>query len=408
MKFFSILALCAFMALPSLTQAELRKIGGKVVIPASSTATSADLGVRAHTNIQYFVPTQALQGPQSFGPPYSGYGFETPASLGCVYRTVSKRLGGCIPDKTSVVPVGGSKAIAIVEAYDAPTAASDLAAYSTQFGLPAPNFEKVYASGSQPANVPGWELEASMGIEMAHAMAPNAKIILVEAASNSYVDLLQAVAVANQHVTAEGGGQVVMGWGGSEFASQVNLDSSFSTPGIVYVAAAGDDPETVWPGTSPNVVSTGGTTVRRDRVVGKYLEEVPWDLTSGGTSIYEARPSYQDPISALVGTSRGTPDVAFISNPVTGFWVLDSNQGGWNIVGGTSVSAAGVAGIINLAGNFYSSSAAELSVIYTNRDNAAAFHDIRWGYNGSYGGYTAARSWDFCSGVGSPLTLVGK
>jgi len=408
MKSISLLGLCVFGLLSLPGSAQLHKVGGKVVIPESSVSVPADVGVRAHTNIRRFVPAQVLEGRQSFGPPYSGYGYETPASLGCVYRIVSKRIGGCTPDKAKVVPVGGSKAIAIVEAYDAPTAAEDLAAFSVQFGLPAPIFEKVYASGSQPANVAGWELEASMAIQIAHAMAPSAKIILVEAASNSYTDLLQAVNIASQRVAAEGGGQVVMGWGGSEFASETTLDSSFTTPTVVYVAASGDDPEPIWPSTSPNVVSTGGTTLRRNPTTGKLLEEVPWDLSSGGPSAYESRPSHQDAISATVGNFRGTPDVAFISNPVTGVWVLDSNQGGWQIVGGTSVSAAGFAGIINLAGNFYSSSAAELAVIYANLGNTAAYHDIRWGYNGAYGGYTAVRGWDYCAGVGAPLSLVGK
>jgi len=408
MRLFSVAALSVLLALPGLAPAQLRNANGKVTIPDSSIAKAADLGKRAHTNIRLFVPAEPLQNARPFGPPYSGYAYETPASLACVYTLVKKKVGGCLPDNAVAVPTGGSKAIAIVDAYDAPTAAADLAAFSVQFGLPAPNFQQVYATGTQPPNVPGWELEASLDIEWAHAMAPKAKIILVEAASNSFDDLLYAVSVASQLVAAEGGGEVSLSWGGSEFSSETSYDSYFSTANVVYVASVGDDPGTTWPGTSPNVVSAGGTTVRRNAFTGKFMEEVPWDLSGGGPSAYEARPAYQDSVASIVGNYRGTPDIAIDSNPVTGVWVLDSNQGGWYIVGGTSVAAPALTGIINSAGNFYSSTAAELSVVYSNLLNKKAFHDIRWGYTGPYGGYTALAGWDYCAGVGSPYGLAGK
>jgi subtilase family serine protease len=403
-----LVVLCVLLVLTVLAPAQMRRAGGKVMVPDSSIARSTDLGKRAHTNIRLFVPAEQLQGARPLGAPFPGYAYETPASLSCVYKLVTKRVPGCIPDTATAVPTGGSRAIAVVVAYDAPTAATDLAAFSTQFGLAAPNFQKVYATGTQPVNDPGWELEASLDIEWAHAMAPKAKIILVEAASNSFDDLLFAVGVASQLVATEGGGEVSMSWGGSEFSSETSLDSSFSTANVVYIAAAGDELGTSWPSTSPNVVSAGGTTLRRDHATFKYIEEVTWDLAGGGISAYESRPAYQDSIASLVGNFRGTPDVAFTANPITGVWVLDSNQGGWQIVGGTSLAAPGMAGVMNAAGNFYGSSAAELSVIYTNALNGNAYHDIRWGYCGLYGGYTSARGWDVCDGVGSPFTLVGK
>lgn len=408
MKLFSVVVLSASLLLTGLTQAQVRAARGKVIVPDSSIAKSTDLGTRAHTNIRLFVPADSLKNAQPFGPPYAGYAYETPASLSCVYKLVQKRSGGCIPDVATAVPTGGSKVIAIVDAYHAPSAAADLAAFSTQFGLPAPNFQQVYAAGTQPPVVAGWEIEASLDIEWAHAMAPRAKIVLVEAASNSFADLLYAEDVASQLVAAAGGGEVSNSWGGSEFSSETSYESYFSTPTVVYVASSGDDPGTIWPGTSPNVVSAGGTTVRRSPTTGKYIENVPWDLAGGGPSEYATRPTYQDSISSIVGTSRGVPDLAFDSNPVTGVWILDSNQGGWYIVGGTSVAAPALAGIINSAGNFYSSSAAELSVIYGNLGNTNYFHDGRYGFCGPYGGYWANGGWDFCTGVGVPTGILGK
>jgi subtilase family serine protease len=94
-----------------------------------------------------------------------------------------------------------------VDAFDDANAATDLAIFSSQFGLPAANFTKVFASGVKPPQDPtgGWELEASLDIEWAHAMAPSARIILVEAASNSLSNLLAAETVAANLVAAAGG-----------------------------------------------------------------------------------------------------------------------------------------------------------------------------------------------------------
>src|SRR5262249_34252213 len=139
--------------------------------------------------------------PQASGPPYAGYFYETPASLACVYQlpAQSPEFPGCNPNDANLAtanPTGGSRAIAMVDAYHYPTAMQDLQVFSAQFGLPAPtsgqggNFQVVYANGRQPRVNSNWNLEAALDIQWAHAMAPNAKIYLVEAASNGYTDLL--------------------------------------------------------------------------------------------------------------------------------------------------------------------------------------------------------------------------
>jgi len=172
------------------------------------------------------------------------------------------------------------------------------------------------------------------------------------------VDLLFAVDKATEIVQASGqNGQVSMSWGGSEFSSEAGNDFHFSSKagGVVYSAASGDSGgKTIWPGVSPNVVSAGGTTINRDSS-GNYVSETAWSGSGGGKSTYESIPFYQNPISDVVGTKRGVPDISFDANPNTGVWVYDSTscQGlsGWMIFGGTSVSAPALAGINNLAGS---------------------------------------------------------
>lgn len=105
--------------------AQIRPTSGKVLVPASSIEKPTDIGDFAHTNIQVFLPAEPLLNHQSAGPPYPGYAYETPASLACVYGLVSQ-VTGCNPNKATAVPSGGSRMIALVDAYDAPNAASDL------------------------------------------------------------------------------------------------------------------------------------------------------------------------------------------------------------------------------------------------------------------------------------------
>jgi kumamolisin len=414
----------------------------EVVTPPSGIARPEDAGVRARTTIKLFMPAggpanitppSPRQGaaPQEL-PPFSGlYTWNTPASLACVYRLVPVEDESCNPYVVTQNPTAGSRAIAIVDAFDAPNAATDLAAFSTQFGLPPADLHKIYASagscsagGTQPAYDPGWEGEETLNIEWAHAMAPGARIYLVEAASDALVDLLTAVTVANQCLAANGGGEVSMSWGLDEFSGETALDGLFTQPGIVYFAGAGDGGSLLYPSASPNVVSVGGTSLVRNLLpwrgnLGDFQGEAVWSWgiaagTGAGPSAYEPRPRYQDPIKAIVGSSRGAPDVAAVADPSTGVWIYKS---GWYLVGGTSVSTPIWAGIVNAAGRFNSSTAAELTQIYSRQFLSAGlpfgFSDIDsgacgMGAAGVFDTYLATRGWDFCSGVGSPLGYFGK
>jgi subtilase family serine protease len=401
--------------------------GGRVVIPDSSIEAPDHVGLRAHTNLRLFAPnagplraqrSPALPEtrPQDGGPPYAGYYYETPASLACVYQLVSPQIPGCDPNDATLNPSGGGRAIAIVDAYHYPTAMSDLAQFSAQFGLPAPtaaNFQVVYANGRQPPVDSDWNLEEALDIEWAHAMAPKAKIYLVEAASNNYGDLFDAVSIANSLLRAAGGGEVSMSWGGSEFFYEAYYDRYFTQPGVVYFASAGDSPGVIWPSSSPNVVSVGGTSISRNPTTGAFQQELAWQSGGGGPSLYEIRPSYQSAISAIVQSRRGTPDVAAVADPSTGVWIYASSS--WYVVGGTSVAAPVWAGIVNAAGSFSATSQTELATLYAggvtqdaNAASASDFTDILLGSCGPNQGYLVAPGWDFCTGLGSPAGYPGK
>src|SRR5271165_803076 len=261
-----------------------------VYVPQSSVAVPADLGKKVHTNVRVLNPGTA--NPLE-APPYSGYAYETPTSLGCVYALVAAPPVGCNPNTVTTVISGGSKAIAIVDAYDDPEAPADLAYFSAVFGIPfvPSKFQVIYADGFEPAvdYSGGWELEESLDVEYAHAMAPNATLYLVEASDNSFTSLFTAVTVATNLVqcgnssstpsacaSVTGAGEVSMSWGGGEFSTETTYDASFNQKNVVFFASSGDSPGPIYPSTSPNVVSVGGTSIRRSAVTGLYIGEAGW------------------------------------------------------------------------------------------------------------------------------------
>ena len=389
--------------------------------PTTIHANTADLGRIAKPSVKIFGGSGAgiIGTPKLTGPPFSGYFYQTPASLACIYG-LQPAVPGCNPFVAQLNPGGGANAIAIVDAYDDPNAFLDLQTFSTQFGVipvTASSFQTVFAphGGSTPGSCSGtgtrppsaannnnWDIEISLDVQMAHAMAPLAKIYLVEAQSSSFADLLCAVTVGSNLVAAAGGGQVSMSWGASEFPSETIIDPVFTTPGVVYFASSGDSAGVIYPSASPNVVSVGGTSLSTNPSTGNFISENTWQDSGSGVSFYEPRPAFQDGIAQLVGARRGTPDVAAVANPSTGVWVRNTlpANGGWYVLGGTSVSAPVWAGIVNAKGGFASSSQAELSVLYAK--NYDGFTDIKSGNCGPYVGYFADQGWDLCTGLGSP------
>ena len=238
--------------------------------------------------------------------------------------------------------------LAIVDAYDDPTIASDLAAFDSQFGLPCNNcFQKLMPQGPPKADA-GWALEESLDVEWAHAMAPGATILLVEASSSSFSSLLSAV----DYAVSQGASAVSMSWGASEFFGETIYDSHFTAPGVTFTASSGDSgPGVLYPAVSPSVTAVGGTNLPLDGSGNLTGPETAWSGSGGGVSAYESAPSYQ---SSLGLSGRTVPDVSYDADPNTGVAVYDttaySGQVGWFVVGGTSAGApqwAALAAIVN-------------------------------------------------------------
>lgn len=387
---------------------------GTYIIPSSSIDDPSQAGRKMFTNLVLFKPnSNSSDHPSSRG--------ETPASIACAYN-LTTQVPGCPIKGTSQLPNTGWGAIAVVEAYDNPYAEDDLNTFSSEFGLPACTtangcFSVVYSAGSQPAYDAGSADEHVLDIEWAHAMAPNAKIIMVEAPSPSVNDMMTAVDVASSHVVAAGGGEVSDSWGDIEFAGETANDSHFQTPGIVYFASSGDySAPARYPGSSPYVVSAGGSSIQRDGN-GNYIGQTAWNTNpnvpigqksggSGGPSLYEPRPSYQYTVRKIVGNARGTPDIAFDADPSTGVDVYSTAHGGWLIDGGTSVSAPALAGIVNSANHRASSSYEELTYIYNN--TIKYYHNYWADIVSGYNGFPCLPGYDFDTGWGTPWGYGGK
>jgi subtilase family serine protease len=428
---------------------------GYVFVPESSKEQPG----RVHTTyvLRSFDGKQpaGLTAPMSLGtvaPAGTTEEAETPQSLGCLYVS-SPASAGCVPNYNSGSggpSAAGYGAIALVDAYDNPDAATDLQAFDSYWGLPAATFVKVYANGNgdcaKPAANSGWSVESSMDIEYAHVFAPSAAIILVEACSSSYTDLFYAEQVAFNYIVTnyKTGGQVSNSWQGGEFSGQIADDSLFadfnynfatdySTP-ILAFASSGDGGYGVgYPSTNPWVISAGGTSILRNASTLKVSSESCWGGSGGGPSTVEKYTTtwsggnvgpwadFQYPIFGQ-GSFRRTPDFSFDADPASGAWVYSAyGIGGWGVVGGTSLASPALAGIVNRAGNKLGSvfltpatggadwfSTWENNLLYAQLATAKAyksnFYDVKTGSNG----VSATASWDYCTGVGSPRGLLGK
>jgi subtilase family serine protease len=300
---------------------------------------------------------------------------------------------------------GGRGTIAIVDAYDDPTVANDLDMFSIQFNLPLTSsgyFVKHKMSPFIQTNS-NWALEVSLDVQWAHAIAPDANILLVEAKTSSLVDLLAAVDYARSQPDVVA---VSMSWAGAEFSDESSYDPYFSSNNggvMAFFAASGDRGAGVnWPAVSPNVIGVGGTTLVLNPD-GSVASETAWSGSGGGVSAYVAEPLYQLSYG-VSGTNdrRCVPDVSYNGDPSTGFTVYDSTpyggQVGWFTVGGTSAGPPQWAAIYSLG------LSALNTVLYSDAGSSSAssyFRDITTGTNGLY---SATTGFDYVTGLGSPLT----
>jgi len=302
--------------------------------------------------------------------------------------------------------------IAIVDAYDSPTIASDLAAYSTAFGLPQCTtangcFKKVNqngVAGSYPRKDAGWALEIALDVEVAHAICPNCKILLVEASSNSLANLATAVNTAARL----GATQISNSYGAYEFSSEGTI-TAYNHPGVAITASSGDNGYGAsFPAADPHVVAVGGTTLTLS-AGDVWAGERVWSGAGSGCSAYLSPQPWQTSLGAWsltgCGTKRAIADVAAVADPATGAAVYDTTtyqgRSGWFKVGGTSLSAPLIAGVYALAADA-AGTAYPASLPYARR---SALHDVTTGTNGTCSFMrmcTGLVGYDGPTGLGTP------
>jgi subtilase family serine protease len=252
---------------------------------------------------------------------------------------------------------GAGTTIAIVDAYDDPKVLSDLQAFDARFGLPNPKFTKLNQNGATsplPAVNNAWAPEIALDVEWAHAIAPGADILLVEANAATVTAMFTAVRTA---ASRPGVVAVSMSFGTPEFLNEASYDPTFRTPSghtpVTFLAASGDEgAPPVYPSTSPNVISVGGTTTAMT-TSGNITSETGWSGSGGGLSAVEPQPSYQLGVVTQSTSFRTSPDVAYDASPNTGFAVYltqgNSTSSPWVELGGTSAAAPQWAALIALA-----------------------------------------------------------
>jgi subtilase family serine protease len=386
---------------------------GDIEVPDSSLEGPNDRGLRAHTNHRIL----SDKGSSGTTTPTTPAGF-SPAQIRSAYNLNYNRV-----DSNKNPLPNGKGIIAIIDAYDYPFALRDFNIFAKQFGLPQETSTDVTASsntvfqvkyqGARPRSNTSWNQEAALDIEWAHALAPDAKIVLIEAQNTSFTNMFAAVDIA---VTL-GASQISMSWSSGEFLGETDYDVHFNVPGPIFFAASGDSGAGAgYPAASPYVVGCGGTHLVNS---GGIYSESGWSGAGGGPSTQESKPGWQSAVPDP-GTFRCIPDLAAVADPNTGVAVYAPWSGStskWMVFGGTSVATPCLAAMVNLGGATYtvtttpdgtnSTTVTFLTAVYTNLTPAGLldptvsppnFRDVIGGSNG----HPCVAGWDFVTGIGSP------
>ena len=395
LRFRVLAGLAALTALAACSDASTRVLAPQVSPSQSASAqgflharvcpTAAVGSARCHS----FVRVDAAGTPLATAVP-NGYG---PADLQSAYVLASLASTN-----------GVGQTIAIVDAYNDPNAESDMNVYRSTYGLPACTtangcFRKVNQTGgtSYPRNDGGWSQEISLDLDMASAICPNCKILLVEATTPSFANLSAAV----DEAVVLGATVVSNSYGGGEYAGEVTDQSHYNHPGVAITVSSGDNGYGVeFPAASQYVIAVGGTHLVRSSTTRGWSETV-WSGAGSGCSAYVSKPAWQtDGLCAR----RTVSDVSAVADPNTGVAVYDSyayrGSSGWLVFGGTSVSAPIIASVYALAGNAKTQNYAQ--GLYA---SGASLFDVISGSNGSCGSSylcTAVSGYDGPTGNGTP------
>ena len=364
----------------------------------------------------------------------------TPAQVRAAYGLPALPAAGIALSAAQAAQFGAGQTVYVVGAQHNPQVAAELAAFNQKFGLPACTTKAIAVSavlplaapatsacelsvvytttaGSRTATAPayeaGWATELALDVQWVHAIAPLARIVLIEAPDPSVNSLLGAIRLAS----AMGPGAVSMSFGTAEAGFTAQVDAVFTAPGMSYLAATGDwGTGVMWPSVSPSVLAVGGTTLSWSGVGAR--SETVWSGTGGGLSAATARPAYQTAaVPGLGAPARRTlADVAFNADPSTGQYVAVMSPGStavnWISAGGTSLSTPQWAGLVAVANALRAQVAkpvlgAPHTLLYQQigavpGTYAGAFADIVQGSNGACALCNAQKGYDTPTGLGTP------
>jgi subtilase family serine protease len=387
--------------------------------PMPTTECQADLGIACYTPLQY----------------QTAYGLSSLSSRGIT---------------------GRGETILIVDPFGSPTIQADLNTFDAQFGLPATTVD-IVKSGVIPPFDPGnpdsvgWSEETTLDVEYSHAVAPGAKIVLLETSvseTEGVTGFPQIMAALKTEVNKGVGDVVSMSFGSSEpdfssaqggYSSLLDLRYAFqdaTAHNVTLVSAAGDEgaagigldgatlstvPQVSWPASDPDVTGVGGTQLYLDNTGQRTAPDTVWNdgfgAGGGGLSAVFARPGYQNQVRSVVGTQRGVPDISMSSAVNGGCWVYysaDPSQAGWGIFGGTSEATPMFSGIVALADQVAGHRLGNVNTALYALQATEGYHpwtgliDITSGDNsfGGVTGYSAGAGYDLASGLGTPTAWL--
>ena len=390
--------LAASFASPALAAPGRAAAGGPALRSGAAAAPACDAAAPGHARCFALIRTARGGRAAVTSSPGQGYG---PADLRAAYGLPASG--------------GSGQVIALVDAYDDPTAEADLATYRSTYGLPACStangcFSKVNQDGvpgGYPPSDEGWAVEISLDLDMVSAACPQCHILLVEANSAAVSDL----AAAEDTAAGLGANVISNSYGLPEYNGMQQYYADYSHPGQVVVASSGDFGFTTaqFPAVAPGVLAAGGTSLTPARTARGWAETA-WGHgaqsgalggSGSGCSAYVAKPAWQHDKYCHM---RTIADVSADADPQTGLAVYDSTPNpygppGWLVIGGTSAAAPFIAGVIGLAGN-----AATFTPGYAYA-HASSLYDVTRGSNGycsrSYL-CTAKRGYDGPTGLGTP------
>ncbi|MGH6656649.1 MAG: S53 family peptidase [Actinocrinis sp.] len=348
---------------------------------------------------------------------------------------------------------GAGRTIVIVDSFGSPTIQHDLNTFDAQWGLPDTTVHVVQAGTIPPfdpanSDMTGWAGETSLDVEYAHAMAPGARIVLVETpvAETEGVTGFPEMMSAERALIDAGVGDVITqsfgatentfpGFSQGDFSSLLNLRYAFKAAAahhVTVLASSGDDgatnamldgstlyttPVNSWPSSDPLVTSIGGTQLTLDNAGNRLSPDVVWNdgygAGGGGLSQVFGRPDFQHGVRKVVGDHRGTPDISASASVDGGAWVYFSYQPtrvGWHIIGGTSEASPIFSGIVALADQAAGHRLGNINEALYRLGGGGGRHPAHNGFvdvtsgDNSFGGvtgYSATPGYDLASGLGT-------